>query len=88
MLFSQCVPLLRSSKPIIEKLDSIIDDKDDTLMGTAEPSFLNEIRASDLCFRYKEAVPVPEGFDLTIQKGRSWPWWAQAAAVSPRSLNC
>ena len=64
MLFSQCVPLLRSSKPIIEKLDSIIDDKDDTLMGTAEPSFLNEIRASDLCFRYKEAVPVPESFDL------------------------
>lgn len=37
-------------------------------MGTAEPSFLNEIRASDLCFRYKEAVPVPESFDLNHTK--------------------
>ncbi len=69
MLLSQCVPLLRSSRPITEKLTAIIDDEDDTFLGTAEPLFSYGIRVDNLCFRYKEAVPVLADFNLTIQKG-------------------
>lgn len=68
MLFSQCVPLLRGSKPVIDKLTAIIDDRDDTFTGSRKPTFTHEIRVTDLRFQYKEEFPVLKGCNLTIQK--------------------
>lgn len=68
MLFSQCIPLLRGSKPIIDKLTAIIDDRDDTFIGSKKPTFSHEIRIAGLGFQYKEGFPVLTGCDLTIQK--------------------
>ncbi len=69
MLFSQLVPLLKGSRPIKDKLISIIDDVDDIFVGSIRPSFSREIRVVDLKFRYQEEFPVLTGYDLTICKG-------------------
>lgn len=68
MVFSQCVPLLRGSRPVIDKLTAIIDDRDDTFTGNRKPTFSHEIRVIDLQFQYKENFPVLTGCNLTIQK--------------------
>lgn len=68
MVFSQCVPLLRGSKPVIDKLTAIIDDRDDTFTGNRKPTFSHEIRVTDLRFQYKQEFPVLKGCNLTIQK--------------------
>ena len=69
MLFSQCVPLLRGCKPVIDRLLDIIDAREECFAGTKEPAFLHEIRIHDLCFRYREEIPVLTDLSLIIEKG-------------------
>ena len=68
MLFSQCVPLLRGCKPVMDKLTAIIDRRDDAFGGSRKPSFSREIRATELFYEYKEGFPVLAGCNLTIHK--------------------
>lgn len=68
MLFSQIVPLLRSSRPIICKLTAMIDEREEH-PGCAKPSFTDEIRVEHLCFQYKEGFPVLNKLELTLHKG-------------------
>lgn len=68
MVFAQCVPLLRSCKPIIEKLVSIIDYTDDAFTGSTEPSFSDKIDITDLHFQYREGFPILVDLILTICK--------------------
>lgn len=69
MLFSQIVPLLRSSKPILDKLMSIVEETNDTFIGKELPSFEDEICINDLSFQYMQDVPILKGLNLTIRKG-------------------
>lgn len=69
MLFSQIVPLLRSSKPILDKLMAIAEEKNDTFAGREVPTFEQEIGIHDLCFQYTQDVPVLKDLTLTIHKG-------------------
>lgn len=69
MLFSQCVPLLRGCKPVIDRLLDIIDGREECFAWTKEPAFFHEIRIHDLCFRYREEIPVLTDLSLIIEKG-------------------
>lgn len=69
MLFSQIIPLLRSSKPILDKLMVIVDETNDIFVGREVPSFEQEIGIHDLCFQYTQDVPVLKDLNLTIRKG-------------------
>ncbi len=69
MLFSQCVPLLRGCRPVIDRLMDIIDAREECFAGTKEPAFYHEIRIHDLCFRYREEIPVLTDLSLIIEKG-------------------
>lgn len=69
MLFSQIVPLLRSSKLILDKLMSIVEETNDTFIGKELPSFEDEIYINDLSFQYMQDVPILKGLNLTIRKG-------------------
>lgn len=69
MLFSQIVPLLRSSKPILDKLMSIVEETNDVFTGKELPSFEDEICINDLSFQYMQDVPILKDLNLTIRKG-------------------
>lgn len=69
MLFSQIVPLLRSSKPILDKLMVIVEETNDIFTGEELPSFEDEICINDLSFRYTQDVPVLQNVNMTIHKG-------------------
>lgn len=69
MLFSQIVPLLRSSKPILDTLMVIVEETNDIFTGREAPSFVDEICINDLAFQYTQDVPVLKDLNLTIQKG-------------------
>jgi ABC-type bacteriocin/lantibiotic exporter with double-glycine peptidase domain len=68
MLFSQIVPLLKSSLPIVKKVMAIIDDREDAFAGHIEPSFDKAIEIKELSFQYKEGFPVLSNINLTIKK--------------------
>ena len=69
MLFSQIVPLLRSSLPILDKLMVIIKEKDDICTGRETPSFEHELCVNNLSFQYTQEVPVLKDLNLAIRKG-------------------
>lgn len=69
MLFSQIVPLLRSSLPILDKLMVIIQEKDDICTGRETPSFEHELCVNNLSFQYTQEVPVLKDMNLSIHKG-------------------
>lgn len=69
MLFSQIVPLLRSSLPILDKLMVIIKEKDDIFTGLETPSFEHELCVNNLSFQYTQEVPVLKDLNLSIHKG-------------------
>ena len=69
MLFSQIVPLLRSSKPVLDKLMIIIEEKNDIFTGRDIPSFEDELCVNNLRFQYTQDVPVLKDLNLTINKG-------------------
>lgn len=69
MLFSQVVPLLRSSKPILNKLMSIVEESDELFEGHESPSFEQQLCVKDLCFQYTQDVPVLQNVTMTIHKG-------------------
>lgn len=68
MLFSQCVPLLRSCKPIKDKLMNILSEADESSDGNELPSFENEIKVCGLSFAYKENQLVLKNLDFIIHK--------------------
>lgn len=69
MLFSQIVPLLRSSLPILDKLMVIIKEKDDICTGWETPSFEYELCVNNLSFQYTQEVPVLKDLNMCIHKG-------------------
>lgn len=68
MTFSQSIPLLRGSKPVIEKLNGIIDEGAHTPTGRIRPSFDEKIQVDGLRFSYREGLPVLRGLSLTLRK--------------------
>lgn len=69
MLFSQIVPLLRSSLPILDKLMVINKEKDVICTGWEPPSFEYELCVNNLSFQYTQEVPVLKDLNLCIHKG-------------------
>lgn len=69
MLFSQIVPLLRSSKPILDKLMTIIEETKELFTGQESPSFEQQLCITDLSFQYTQDVPVLQNVNMTIHKG-------------------
>lgn len=54
---------------MIDRLLDIIDGREECFAGTKEPAFFHEIRIHDLCFRYREEIPVLTDLSLIIEKG-------------------
>ena len=69
MLFSQIVPLLKSSVPIFDRLMSVAEENSNIFTVNKKPSFENELRVTDLCFQYTEDAPVLKNLNMTIYKG-------------------
>lgn len=69
MVFSQVVPLLKGTKPVYNKLFNLIDEKENSFLGTIEPTFQNELQVRDLSFQYVSDVPVLTNLSLEIKKG-------------------
>lgn len=69
MMFAQLVPLLRSCRPVADKLFAMIAEKADTFTGRKIPSFDREIRVENVSFGYNTDIMVLDGINLTIHKG-------------------
>lgn len=69
MVFTRIAPLLRSDKPILDKLMAIVEETNDIFTGKESPSFEDEICINDFSFQYMQDVTILKGLNLTIRKG-------------------
>lgn len=67
-LYAQTLPLLLSTRPDIQKMVAIIDDKNVDFNGRKIPTCENGISVRNLSFRYVKNVPVIEQLNFTIRK--------------------
>lgn len=68
MVFSQVVPLLKGCQPVIEKLMGIIHERDGNVTGENTPAFEKKIQVRNLCFAYKDDIPVLTDLNTVIRK--------------------
>lgn len=64
----RCVPMMRSVRPIIDRVNSLVDHAEDN-EGSAKPSFDKKLEVKNLSFRYRENEPVLDGVSLTVRSG-------------------
>ena len=69
MLFSQCIPLLKSSKSVSDKLLETITETDCHLSERVFPTFSRDICVDNLNFHYIPEISVLRGISFTIHKG-------------------
>lgn len=69
---SENIPKIQGSKPIIERLNSLVDYKDDTFSGTVCPTFETDIAVKDLQFGYVQEQKIIQGIDFCFQKGKKY----------------
>ena len=69
LLFSQCIPLLRGSKAVAEKLLALIDENNGTLDEKETILFLHKMDIKHLCFQYVPGIPVLRDVNFTLNKG-------------------
>ncbi len=69
VLFSQCIPILKSSKPTTEKLLAIVEEKTRPTKNYACPKFSSEIHVENLHFQYDQDIPVLQELSFSIRKG-------------------
>lgn len=69
---SENIPKIQGSKPIIERLTSFMNYRDDTFTGTLAPSFQTDITVTDLQFGYEPEQKIIKGIDFSFQKGKKY----------------
>lgn len=69
MIFSQIVPLLKSSVPVFDKLMSVAEEEDAAFAGEQTPTFERNLCVSNLSFQYTADVLVLKNLHMTIRKG-------------------
>lgn len=71
-VLSQSIPQIQGSKPIIERLNSLVNYKDDAFIGTVCPTFETDIAVKDLQFGYEQERKIIQGIDFSFQKGKKY----------------
>ncbi|WP_414732801.1 ABC transporter ATP-binding protein [Acetobacterium carbinolicum] len=71
-ILSQNIPLIQGSKPIIERLNTLVNYHDRTFTGTMCPTFKTGITIKDLRFAYAKEQQIIKGIDFTFKKGEKY----------------
>lgn len=71
-ILSQSIPQIQGSKPIIERLNNLVNYKDDAFVGTTPPTFEADIAVRDLQFGYVQEQKIIQGIDFSFQKGKKY----------------
>lgn len=71
-IFSQNIPKIQGSKPIIDRLNSFSDYYDCTFTGTVVPSFNVGITVKDLYFGYTDDRDIINGIDFSFLRGKKY----------------
>lgn len=71
-VLSQSIPQIQGSKPIIERLNNLVNYKDDAFVGTTPPTFEAAITVRDLQFGYVQEQKIIQGIDFSFQKGKKY----------------
>ena len=62
------IPILKSIKPISEKIECLSDYNSDKFVGTVPPSFNERVEIRDLNFQYNEDTPLIHGLNISISR--------------------
>lgn len=72
MMILQNIPKIQSIKPIIDRLNELVDYKNPSFQGTMSPSFQKGIEVKDLEFSFDNLQPVLRNISLKIRKGKKY----------------
>jgi ABC-type bacteriocin/lantibiotic exporter with double-glycine peptidase domain len=72
MLIMDGMPKVQGIKPILNRLEGIIDYKDTSFAGTKMPTFNKNIRLNNVEFSYNEDRPVLKDMSLELQKNKKY----------------
>ncbi len=72
MMILQNVPMIKSIKPVIKRIEELAEYTDVSFTGTMEPSFKDSIVIRDLSFAYEAARPILMNTSLTLHKGKKY----------------
>lgn len=71
-ILSQNIPKIQGSKPIIKRLNDLVNYKDNSFTGTKQPTFESEITVKDLQYGYEPEQKIIQGIDFSFQKGKKY----------------
>lgn len=71
-ILSESIPKIQGSRPIIERLNALVNYKDDAFNGTVCPTFETDITVKNLQFGYEPEQKIIQGVDFSFRKGKKY----------------
>lgn len=71
-ILSESIPKIQGSRPIIERLNALVNYKDDEFNGTVCPTFETDITVKNLQFSYEPEQKIIQGVDFSFLKGKKY----------------
>ncbi len=72
MMILQNVPMIKSIKPVLKRIEEFADYTDSSFLGTSKPSFKDRIEIRDLSFAYDTSRPILTNTSLALHKGKKY----------------
>ena len=67
--FLRIMPMLKATRPIIDRLNAYADYTRTETQGDIEPVFQNSLNLKNVCFGYEEGAPVLEHLSMSLRRG-------------------
>lgn len=71
-ILSESIPKIQGSRLIIERLNALVNYKNDTFNGTVCPTFETDIALKNLQFGYEPGQKIIQGVDFSFRKGKKY----------------
>lgn len=71
-ILSESIPKIQGSRPIIERLNALVNYKDDAFNGTVCPTFETDITVKNLQFGYEPEQKIIQGVNFSFRKGKKY----------------
>lgn len=72
LMVMQSLPPIKGSRPIIKKLEALIEYKDLAFTGIATPVFQNNLCMDKVIFQYNSDHPVIQNLSTVIERGKKY----------------
>jgi len=72
MVLMQCMPQIKSVKPVLKRLNEFADYRDTAFTEAAIPSFKNSITVDGLNFSYDDSHPILTDLSISLEKNKKY----------------